>query len=125
MPMFLHQWCYKDQQIRQMLDDVEEIDRAELVRTAIEAFGGAMHSFFYCFGEYDGAAISEFADETTALACVMSIYGQGRVFSVRTTPLFLPQNGMKAIRLAQTILKSDKARDSAAAPRSSNAATGH
>jgi len=125
MPMFMHQWSYKDHQVRQMLDDVEEVDRAELVRTAIEAFGGSMHSFFYCFGEYDGTAISEFVDETTALACVLAIYGQGRIHSVRTTPLFLPQEGVKAVRLAQALLKSNEVRESAATPRSAHATAGN
>jgi uncharacterized protein with GYD domain len=114
MPLYLHQWNYKDRQIQQMLDDVEEIDRAELVRTATEAFGGSLHQFFYCFGEFDGVAIAEFPDETTALACVMSIYGQGRIHAVRTTPLFLPEDGVKAIRYAQEVLMKTDAPPAAA-----------
>lgn|SRR5205814_4160841 len=104
MPLYLHQWTYKDEQIKQMLDDTDEIDRADVIRTAVEAFDGTLKHFFYCFGEFDGVAISDFPDETTALACVMSIYGQGRIHTVRTTPLFMPETGVKAIRYAQETL---------------------
>jgi uncharacterized protein with GYD domain len=109
MPIYMHQWNYKDQQIQRMLDDVEEIDRAELVRTATEAFGGTLLNFYYCFGEFDGMAISEFPDEITALACVMSIYGQGRINAVRTTQLFQPDAGERAIRYAQEVLMKTQA----------------
>lgn len=104
MPIYMHQWNYKDQQIRQMLDKVEGPDRANVVRSAIEAFGGKMHGFYFCFGTYDGVAISEFDDEATALACVMLIFGQGRVQSVHTTTLFTPEASARSIQLTQKVL---------------------
>src|SRR6185436_4135025 len=52
MPFYLHQWNYKDQYIKKMM--LEPEDRADVVRTATAAFGGTLHSFFYCFGRYDG-----------------------------------------------------------------------
>jgi uncharacterized protein with GYD domain len=106
VPMYLHQWSYKDQQIKKMLQESEDINREEVVRLATEAFGGTLHSFFFCFGTYDGVAITEFPDERTALGCVMSIFGQGRLRGVHTTPLFMPAEGMKAIRKAQDVLRS-------------------
>jgi len=105
MPTFMHQWSYKDQQIREMLGSNEDMHRADLVRTAVEAFGGTMHGFYYAFGECDGVAISEFPDESSALACVMMIFGQGRLQSVRTTLLFPPNASIKAIQMAQGIIK--------------------
>jgi uncharacterized protein with GYD domain len=107
MPMYLHQWNYKDQQIRKMLDESIDLDREEVVRTATEAFGGTLHAFYFCFGAYDGLAITEFRDETTALACVMAVFGQGRVQDVTTTPLFTPADGKKAVRYAQEVLRGD------------------
>jgi uncharacterized protein with GYD domain len=102
MPYYLHQWHYKDQQIKRML--IEPEDRADVVRTATEAFGGTLHSFFYCFGEYDGLSISEFPDSETALACLMSIFGQGRIHAVRTTTLFSPEEGLRAMRQAGEVI---------------------
>lgn len=101
MPLYLHQWTYKDQQIQRMLADVEAHDRADVVRTATEAFDGRLLHFFYCFGDYDGVAITSFPDEKSALACCMFIYGQGRIRDVRTTPLFSPTDGTAAIEWVQ------------------------
>jgi uncharacterized protein with GYD domain len=105
MPFYLHQWSYKDQQIRSMLIRKENRARAEVVRTAVEAFGGTLHSFFYAMGTCDGVAISQFPDGKTALACLMSIFAEGRITSVRTTALFTPEEGLDAMALAgETIL---------------------
>jgi uncharacterized protein with GYD domain len=104
MPLFLHQWSYKDGQIRRMLLESDEHNRAEVVRTAVAAFGGRLHSFYYCFGPCDGMAVAEFPDQETALACVMSIYGQGRIQQVQTTALFSPEEGLRAMRQAQELI---------------------
>ncbi len=102
MPFYLHQWNYKDQQIKRML--VEPEDRADVVRPAIEAFGGTLHRFFYCFGQYDGVSISEFPDSESALACLMSIFAQGGISAVHTTTLFSPEEGLRAMRLAGEVI---------------------
>jgi uncharacterized protein with GYD domain len=102
MPLFLHQWSYKDDQIKRML--IEDTDRAEVVRIAIEAFGGTLRSFYYCFGMYDGLAISEFPDSATAFSCLLSIAGQGRVRNVSTTALFSPEEGLRAMQNAGAVL---------------------
>ena len=84
--------------------DSAEMNRAEVIRTAAEAFGGSLHAFYYCFGEYDGMAISEFEDEASALGCLMFIHGQGRIRSVRTSVLFRPQDGVSAVHKARVVL---------------------
>jgi len=102
MPFYLHQWSYKDQQVRNML--LEDTDRAEVVRVAIAAFGGTLHSFFYSFGQYDGLAISQFPDAESALAAVLAISGQGRVDAVQTTALFSPEEGLNVMRHAREVI---------------------
>ncbi len=104
MPFYLHQWNYKDPQIRQML--LEPSDRADVVGAAVRAFGGTLHGFFYCFGQYDGVALSEFASNEEALACVLAIFGQGRISSVHTTALFGADEGMRVMRRVHSILES-------------------
>jgi uncharacterized protein with GYD domain len=105
MPFFMHQWRYKDVQIREMLLGNEQRDRREIVRTATEAFGGTLHQFFYCFGEFDGVAVTEFPDSQSALACVTAIYAQGRIYQVETTPLFTSDQGLRAMKDATDTLK--------------------
>jgi uncharacterized protein with GYD domain len=103
MPVFLHQWSYKDEQVKRMIS--EETDRAEVVRLAVEAFGGTLHSFYYCFGEYDGIAISEFDNNETALACALAITGQGRISRVHTTTLVSAADGLRAMKQANRALR--------------------
>jgi|KBSSwiStaDraftv2_1062776.scaffolds.fasta_scaffold182519_4 uncharacterized protein with GYD domain len=98
MPLFLHQWSYKDEQVRAMV--LERQHREEIVRIATETFGGKLLHFYFCFGEYDGVAVTEFEDNETALACLMSIYADGRLRTVITTPLFTTQQSDAAIERA-------------------------
>jgi uncharacterized protein with GYD domain len=109
MSVYMHQWRYKDEHIRDMLAMVEESDRARIVRTAIEASYGKLLAFYFCFGEYDGVAISEFADESNALACAMLLLGQGRIQSLHTTTLFTPESSVKSIELARQSIGSSPA----------------
>lgn len=104
MPYYLHQWSYKDQQVRMML--VESVDRSEVVRIAIEAFGGKLHCFYYCLGQYDGLAISEFPNSESAFASVLSICGQGRIDVINTTALFSAEEGLRSIRQASEVIRT-------------------
>ena len=109
MSVYMHQWRYKDQHIRDMLDKSEESDRARVVRTAIEASGGRLIAFYFTLGDYDGLAISEFADESNALACAMMLVGQGRIQSLHTSTLFTPEITTKAIDHVRDILRASPA----------------
>lgn len=102
MALYMHQWVYKDTQVKKMV--LEPQDRAHIVRVATEAFGGTLHSFFFSFGEFDGMSISEFEDNETALACLMSIFGEGRLQSVKTTVLLTSEAAQSAMRKANAIL---------------------
>lgn len=104
MPLYMHQWSYKDQQIKQML--LEDADRAEIVRVAIESFDGKMLGFYYCFGRYDGVALADFPTSRQALASVLAISAQGRINYIHTTPLFTPEEGLQAMREATEAIKS-------------------
>ena len=99
---FLHQWRYKDQEIREMVRRPQQ--RSNVVRDAAESFGGTIHGFYFCLGDYDGAAISEFPDCSQAVACVMSIVGAGALASVKTTILLTPEEAETAMKLANGIV---------------------
>lgn len=100
MTLYMHQWQYKDKHVRDMVDKVADIDRAHVVRTAIEASHGRLVAFYFAFGDYDGVSISEFADEANALACAMLLVGQGRIQSLHTTMLFDSKTFARAIDVA-------------------------
>lgn len=106
MPFYMTQWSYKDGQMKRFL--TQPSDRAEVVRVAIEAFGGQLHSFYYCFGQYDGVAISSFPTQEMALACWMSMFGAGRNKSIRTTVLIEPDEGMRAMAIAGEFVSGQK-----------------
>jgi uncharacterized protein with GYD domain len=106
MPYYLHQWTYKDEQIRAMITKPQ--NRADVVRVATEAYGGKLHHFFFSFGEYDGVSISEFPDNVTAMACLMSIFGEGRLASIKTTALLTAEESQEAMRRALAMLGSNQ-----------------
>jgi uncharacterized protein with GYD domain len=106
MTFYLHQWSYKDDETRSMIENPQ--DRADIVKVAIDAYGGTLHSFFFAVGAFDGIAISEFEDEETALACLMSIVGQGALASLETTVLFSQEQCDAAIEKAASIVSGYK-----------------
>jgi uncharacterized protein with GYD domain len=108
LPYYLSQWIYKDTTFRRMILEKDEENRQEVVRVAIEAFNGRLLNFFYCFGEYDGMCISEFVDNETAQACLMSVLGQGNVDRVRTTPLLTQEEMNGSIQKARHVIRTSR-----------------
>ena len=106
MPFFMHQWNYKDNQVLAMVSNPQ--NRSEVVRLATEAFGGKLHQFFFAFGQYDGVAITEFPDNETATACLMSIMGQGGVVDIVTTVLMTTEEAQSAMKKAHDVLSPYK-----------------
>jgi uncharacterized protein with GYD domain len=101
MPFYLHQWRYKDPAVRAMVTNPQ--NREEVVTVAAKAFNGRLHGFFFCFGDYDGVCISEFPDNQTAMACVMSIVGQGGLVTLRTTALITQEEARGAMNHAKDV----------------------
>lgn len=105
MPYYMHQWRYKDEQIRTIL--LEDKDRAEVVRVSIEAFGGTLEAFYYCFGDFDGVAISRFENAESAFASLLAVAGGGKISAMKTTTLFAPDEGLRAIRVARKLIGNE------------------
>ncbi len=106
MAFFMHQWNYKDNEIHAMVSNPQ--NRSEVVRLATEAFGGTLHQFFFSFGQFDGVAITEFPDNQTATACLMSIMGQGGLVDVTTTVLMTTEESQGAMTKAHNVLSPYK-----------------
>jgi uncharacterized protein with GYD domain len=103
MPHYMQQWSYKDEQVKKMI--LERQDREEVIRIITKAHGGTLENFYFCFGEWDGVAITEYPNNETAMASFMNIYAQGRLRNHKTTVLFTPDENraliVRAHELAQ------------------------
>ena len=75
-------------------------DRAAIVRTLIEKLGGKLQSFYFAFGDYDGAAIADLPDNVTAAALSMAVTSAAPFRAFKTTVLISPEDSMKAMRKA-------------------------
>ncbi len=101
MPHYLIQASYANDSVAAMVKKPE--DRAATVRGVIEKFGGKMHGFYYCFGDYDVAIIAEVPDNVTMAAVSMAVTSSGALKAFKTTVLMPPNDGMQAMRKASEI----------------------
>jgi uncharacterized protein with GYD domain len=72
-------------------------DRGAVAAKHMEAFGGKMLSFYYCFGGYDVVLITEVPDDTSMMAALASIASAGHLRHSKTTKLFTSQEAMGAM----------------------------
>ncbi len=75
-------------------------NRAEQMRTLIEANGGRLISYYYAFGEYDVVLISELPDNVNAAALSLAAAGGGALKALKTTVLMSVEDGIEAMRKA-------------------------
>jgi uncharacterized protein with GYD domain len=99
MPFYMIQWSYESAQVKALVEKPH--DRESEFKKLVEAFEGRLHSYFFTFGDYDGAAILEFPNATTCAACVMNVAGTGAVAKVKTTVLLTPDESVAAMRKAK------------------------
>ncbi len=98
MPFYMVQWRYDQASTREMVH--HPVDRAKAARKAIEAAGGKLHHFFFCFGEYDGVVIAEYPDNESALANTLAIVAAGAVPTTKTTVLISAEEALRAMEHA-------------------------
>lgn len=76
-------------------------DRGEVLRAFIEKLGGKLIGIYYCFGEYDGVAIYEYADNLSAMVGAIAPTAQGFLKAMKTTVLFSMDEGVEAMLRAK------------------------
>ena len=101
MSFYMFQFSYKDTALKVLVDHPQ--DRSEAAARVIEAHGGKLHSFFFAFGDYDGVAISEFPDNESVTAAVLTVAASGAVASIKTTVLITPEEAVGAMRRAGSV----------------------
>ena len=78
-------------------------DRSAAAREALQQLGGRLVGFYYCFGEYDGVALTEAPDDSAALAGAIALAAPGHLKAIKTTKLFTVEEAMEAMRKAGSL----------------------
>src|SRR6266700_4297030 len=98
MPYYLIQTAYTPESWEKMIKSPQ--DRVELVRPAIEGFGGRIDAGYISFGEYDFATIVEVPDNVTAASFSISVSSKGGLKAFKTTPLMTMAEAKSAMEKA-------------------------
>ena len=101
MPYYMTQVSYNADAWRAQVQNPQ--NRSEQIGNLLEAAGARMLSFYYAFGEYDVVIISEAPDNTTVASVVIAAAAGGALSGIKTTPLMTSEEGMDAIKGAQTV----------------------
>ena len=96
MALYLVQFAYTAEALATMTQNPQ--DRSVPSRELIEKLGGRMIGFYFCFGEYDGVALYEAPDDTTARAISKAALSPGHLKASYTTRLFTVEEMMEAMR---------------------------
>jgi len=98
MALYMVQFAYTPEALATMAKNPQ--DRSKPSRELIEKSGGRLLSFYHCFGQYDGVALYEAPDDTTATAIAMVAGSPGHLKASHTTKLFTVEETMEAMRKA-------------------------
>jgi uncharacterized protein with GYD domain len=75
-------------------------DRSGAIGQLLETLGGRLESLDYSMGDYDGVAIAEAPDDTTAMAAVIAAISPGHVRATKTTKLIPASDVVTALGMA-------------------------
>ena len=106
MPHYMFQGRYTTAALKAMVDKPQ--DREAAARPLIEAVGGKLHGFYFCFGTEDVMAIIEAPDDTAMAACALAVGAGGALAGGATTKLMTAAEAMKAMEKAQSARASYK-----------------
>jgi uncharacterized protein with GYD domain len=106
MPHYLFQGRYSTQAIKAMVENPQ--DRETAARALVEAAGGKMHSFFFCFGQEDVMAILEFPDDGAMAACALVLGASGALAGGATTKLMTAGEAQAAMAAGKSLVGSYK-----------------
>jgi uncharacterized protein with GYD domain len=86
MPLYMLQFCYSPEAWSALVRKPE--DRSAMVDASLKTVGGRLVSLYFHMGEYDGTAILEAPDDSSANAAIMATVASGAIRSSRTTRLY-------------------------------------
>jgi uncharacterized protein with GYD domain len=77
-------------------------NRKKALEGPLAKLGGKMDHAWFAFGEYDVMAVLELPGNVSAAALSFAVSAGGACKAVKTTPLMSLEEGIEAMRLAQT-----------------------
>ena len=101
MGRYLIQANYTQQGVAGLVSSPE--DRSGVLTSLMEAVGGKVISFDYCFGEFDVVVVLEAPDDTTMASLAMAVGASGAVTNFHTTVLIPAADGFAAAQKANGI----------------------
>lgn len=101
MPLYMLQFAYSPESWSALVRKPE--DRTAAVDAIAKSVGGRLVSLYFHMGEYDGTAIIEAPDDTSANAAIMATVASGALRSSRTTRLYSSKELLKALGKAGKI----------------------
>ncbi len=99
MAFYMWTGSYTTDAIKGMVEDPQ--DREALARAAIEAVGGKLHQYFFCFGQQDIIVIMEFDDDVSMAALSMLVGSIGSFAHGATTKLLTSADATAAMGRAK------------------------
>ena len=100
MAFYLFQGRYTAEAIRAMVKAPQ--DREAAARPLIEALGGKLHHFFFCFGSEDFVALIELPNDKAMAAGSFAVAASGALAAGSTTKLMTSSEAMEAMAMAAT-----------------------
>ena len=101
MSVYLMRFSYTPETWSRLIQNPE--DRRDAARSYIEQVGGALHGFWYGFGEFDGYAVLEAPDNVSVTSVVLAIAAGGALARVETTVLMTVEETLEALAKAKGI----------------------
>ena len=101
MPFYLMRFSYTPETWSRLIQSPE--DRRDAARESVEGVGGALHGFWYGFGEYDGYAIFEAPDNVSMSGVALAIAAGGALSSAETTVLMTVEETLEALAKGKSI----------------------
>ena len=101
MPMYMTQFSYSTESVKGLVHKPH--NRREAAAKIFEAAGGSLKELYYCFGEYDGVAITEFPANTDLAAAALVVGASGAFSKIHTTALMEMDEAVKAMEKAHSI----------------------
>ena len=98
MPRYLHQFSYTTESLKAMT--TAPSDRRAAAEKLMSAAGGKLLDLYYCFGEYDGIAISEFPANVDVAAGILAAGASGGFSQMKTTVLITMDEAKEAMEKA-------------------------
>jgi uncharacterized protein with GYD domain len=106
MPRYLHQFRYSTESIQGMVAKPQ--DRRKAAKKLFSAAGGKVVDMYFCFGEFDGIAISEFPSQVDATTVAFVIGASGAFSHLQTTVLIDMEDAMLGMQKAGELAGSYK-----------------